>query len=415
MILRVPDREGTPQGGDESRRCLLVANIFPPVHGGSASVYESLARFGQGRVSVLAPFADYTTGHELEGWRAFDSAAPFRVHRLRLLRTRMLPHLRPRDRVILALQDVQLRLQLVVAIMRIVRAEKVRTVCIGELVAGGWLVRVCRDVLGLRTIVYVHGEEVNIIDSYDFSRSRRRATLAKADKVVAVSRFTRDSLVALMGVDPGKITLIRNGIDLSRFTRRARRADLAARYGIEGRRVLLTVGRLSERKGQDKVIEALPALRQAIPDLVYLLVGDGPLRALLEGQARALGVIDHVIFAGSVPHDEMADHYALADAFIMANRELPSGETEGFGLVFLEANACGVPVIAGRAGGSVDAVTDEVNGLLVDGEEADEIVAAVTRVFADGTLRARLVQQGLEVAAHSGWESRVRAFLDLCA
>jgi phosphatidylinositol alpha-1,6-mannosyltransferase len=253
MILRVPDREGTPQGGDESRRCLLVANIFPPVHGGSASVYESLARFGQGRVSVLAPFADYTTGHELEGWRAFDSAAPFRVHRLRLLRTRMLPHLRPRDRVILALQDVQLRLQLVVAIMRIVRAEKVRTVCIGELVAGGWLVRVCRDVLGLRTIVYVHGEEVNIIDSYDFSRSRRRATLAKADKVVAVSRFTRDSLVALMGVDPGKITLIRNGIDLSRFTRRARRADLAARYGIEGRRVLLTVGRLSERKGQDKV------------------------------------------------------------------------------------------------------------------------------------------------------------------
>jgi phosphatidylinositol alpha-1,6-mannosyltransferase len=148
---------------------------------------------------------------------------------------------------------------------------------------------------------------------------------------------------------------------------------------------------------------------------VYLLVGDGPLRALLEGQARALGVVDHVIFAGSVLHDEMADHYALADAFIMANRELPSGETEGFGLVFLEANACGVPVIAGRAGGSVDAVTDEVNGLLVDGEEADEIVAAVTRVFADGTLRARLVQQGLEVAAHSGWESRVRAFLDLCA
>jgi len=414
MSLRVPDRDGTPHAGDKSRRCLLVANIFPPVHGGSASVYDSLARFGQGRVSVLAPYADYTTGRELDGWRAFDAAAPFRVHRLHLLRTRMLAHLRPQDRVILAAQDVQLRLRLVLAILRIVRAEKIGTVCIGELVAGGWLVRVCRGLLGLRTIVYVHGEEVNITDTYDFSRSRRRATLEAADAVVAVSRFTRDSLVTLMGVDPARITLIPNGVDLSRFARRVRRDDLVQRYGIAGRRVLLTVGRLSERKGQDKVIEALPALRRAIPDLVYLLVGDGPLRPLLEGQARALGVEGCVIFAGSVAQEELADHYALADAFIMANRELPSGETEGFGLVFLEANACGVPVIAGRAGGSVDAVSDGVNGLLVDGEDTDAIVSAVSRVFLDDALRARLVGRGFEVAARSGWESRVDAFLELC-
>jgi phosphatidylinositol alpha-1,6-mannosyltransferase len=413
-MLRVPDRDGTPLAGDGSRRCLLVANVFPPVHGGSASVYESLARFGQGRVSVLAPYADYTTGRDLDGWRAFDAAAPFRVYRLRLLRTRMLPHLRPRDRVILALQDVQLRARLVLAITRIVRAENIGTVCIGELVAGGWLVRVCRDLLGLRTIVYVHGEEVNIIDSYDFSRSRRRATLAKADAVVAVSRFTRDSLVALMGVDPAIITLIPNGVDLSRFSQRSRRDDLVARYGLAGRRILLTVGRLSERKGQDKVIEALPALRQAIPDLVYLMVGDGPSRTLLEAQARSLGLDGCVVFAGSVPHEDLADHYALADAFIMANRELPSGETEGFGLVFLEANACGVPVIAGRAGGSVDAVSDGVNGLLVDGEDTNAIVAAVSRVFLDEALRVQLVRQGFDVASRSGWESRVDAFLNLC-
>jgi phosphatidylinositol alpha-1,6-mannosyltransferase len=408
IISAVPDRDVTP------RRCLLVANIFPPVHGGSASVYDSLARFGQGRVSVVAPYADYTTGRDLDGWRAFDAAAPFRVHRLRLLRTRMLAHLRPQDRLILAVQDVWLRVRLVLAIRRIVRAEGIGTVCIGELVAGGWLVRVCHTLLRLRTIVYVHGEEVNITDTYDYSRRRRRATLAAADAVVAVSRFTRDSLVALMGVDPGKITLIPNGVDLSRFAQRARRDDLVQRYGIAGRRVLLTVGRLSERKGQDKVIEALPALRRAIPDLVYLLVGDGPSRALLEGQARALGVAGCVIFAGSVPQDELPDHYALADAFIMANRELPSGETEGFGLVFLESNACGVPVIAGRAGGSVDAVTDGVNGLLVDGEDLDAIVDAVSRVFLDDALRAQLVRQGFEIASRSGWESRVDAFLELC-
>jgi phosphatidylinositol alpha-1,6-mannosyltransferase len=390
-----------------------VANVFPPIQGGSASVYECLARFGQGRVSVLAPFADYTTGRPLPGWRDFDDGAPFRVHRLRLLRTRMLAVLRPHDRVILAVQDVVLRIRLLRAIARIARAEGIGTVCVGELVAGGWLVPVCRRVLGLRTIVYVHGEEVNIIDSYDSSRSRRRATLAAADAVVAVSRFTRDALVDLMGVDPGKITLIPNGVDLSRFAPRPRRADLLARYGLGGRRVLLTVGRLSERKGQDKVIEALPALRVAIPDLAYLMVGEGPLRAALEARAAALGVRDCVVFAGSVSPAELVDHYALAEAFIMANRELPSGETEGFGLVFLEANACGVPVIAGRAGGSVDAVADGVNGLVVDGEDVSAIAAAVERIFADGALRGRLVAQGLAVTAEAGWASRVERFLAL--
>jgi phosphatidylinositol alpha-1,6-mannosyltransferase len=392
----------------------LVANVFPPIHGGSASVYECLARFGHGRVSVLAPSADYTTGRELPGWRAFDAAAPFPVHRLRLLRTRMLAKLRALDRVVLAVQDVFLRLRLLRAIARIARAEGIRTVCIGELVAGGWLVRVCHGLLGLRTIVYVHGEEVNIIDSYDASRSRRRGTLARADAVVAVSRFTRDCLVSLMGVEPAKITLIPNGVDVSRFAPRPARDDLRRRYGLGGRRVLLTVGRLSERKGQDRVIEALPELLKAIPGLTYLLVGDGPLRAVLEARARALRVQESVLFAGSVAPEELVDHYALAEAFIMANRELPSGETEGFGLVFLEANACGVPVVAGRAGGSVDAVTDGVNGLLVDGADPAAIAAAVMRIFQDEALRQQLVRGGIEVAARSGWADRVERFLALC-
>lgn len=413
IASKVPDRDGEPLGGTQARRCLLVANVFPPIHGGSASVYDSLARFGQGRVSVLAPSADYYTGRELSGWRAFDAAAPFRVHRLKLLRTRMLPKLRPHDRIILAAQDVVLRLQLVRAIARIARAENIGTVCIGELVAGGWLVGICRR-LGLRTLIYVHGEEVNVTDSYDFARRRRRATLAQADAVIAVSRFARDALIGLMGVDPAKITLIPNGVDLGRFFPRPRRADLMARYNLAGKRVLLTLGRLQERKGQDKVLEALPALRRSLPDLVYLMVGDGPSRAALQAQAQALGIGDCVVFAGVVPPDEVADHYALADTFIMANRELANGDTEGFGLVFLEANASGVPVIAGRAGGSVDAVTDGLNGLVVDGEDVHAITEAILRVFQDTNLRAGLVERGLAVAAQSGWASRVDTFLQIC-
>jgi phosphatidylinositol alpha-1,6-mannosyltransferase len=98
----------------------------------------------------------------------------------------------------------------------------------------------------------------------------------------------------------------------------------------------------------------------------------------------------------------------------MANRTLENGDTEGFGLVFLEANACAVPVIAGCAGGSVDAVMDGVNGLVVDGDRCEPIVAAVLRVLGDPALRAGLVSQGLAVAARSGWGDRVAAFLRVC-
>lgn len=397
------------------KRCLVVANTFPPVHGGSAVVYDSLARFGRGRVTVLAPRQDYRFRWPIRTWREFDRAAPFHVHRIHLLRTPLLdeaPTLR--DRIVAALQDVAIRIDLLRAIRRVAKAENIGVVCIGELVASGWLAAVCRRLFGLRSIIYIHGEEISSRMSYDVDGHRRRRALAEADGIVAVSRFTREALETTMGVPAAKIALISNGVDLQRFTPRARRDDLLARYGLAGRRVLLTVGRLYARKGMDRVIASLPAVRQVLPDISYLLVGDGPYRPVLEQLAEDLGVRDAVVFAGSVADSELIDHYALADAFIMANREMPDGDTEGFGLVFLEANACGIPVIAGKAGGSVDAVTDEVNGLVVDGEQTAQIAAAIVRLFQDDLLRQRLIETGKVVAARSGWDSRVDQFLDLC-
>ena len=397
------------------KRCLVVANTFPPVHGGSAVVYDSLARFGRGRVSVLAPREDYRFGWPIRFWREFDSAAPFRVHRIHLLRTCMLDHA-PSFwyRIVAALRDVTIRIDLLRAIHRIAKAENIGVVCIGELVASGWLAAVCRRLFGLRSVIYVHGEEISSRMEYDVDGRRRRRALAEADAIVAVSRFTRGALETAMDVPPEKIALISNGVDLRRFVARPRRQDLMARYGLAGRRVLLTVGRMHARKGMDRVIESLPAVLRVLPDVCYLLVGDGSYRTVLEQFTVACGVRDAVVFAGAVSDAELIDHYALADAFIMANREMPDGDTEGFGLVFLEANACGIAVIAGQAGGSVDAVTDEVNGLVVDGDQTAQISAAILRLFQDDALRERLVQTGNAVAAHAGWDSRVDQFLGLC-
>jgi phosphatidylinositol alpha-1,6-mannosyltransferase len=286
--------------------------------------------------------------------------------------------------------------------------------CIGELVAGGWLAGAGRRLFGLKTLIYIHGEEISTRTSYDQGGRRRRSALAAADAVVAVSRFTRDTLIGGFDVPPEKIELVSNGVDLTRFIPRPRAENLVARYKLQGRRVLLTVSRIYARKGMDRVIESLPAVLREVPDLVYLIVGEGSYRPALESLVALHDLGEHVRFAGSVPGHELADHYSLGDVFIMANREMPDGETEGFGLVFLEANACGLPVIAGRAGGSVDAVTDQVNGLLVDGDDPVAIAAAIIRMFEDDVLRDRLRAGGTEVALASGWDRRVEQFLRVC-
>jgi phosphatidylinositol alpha-1,6-mannosyltransferase len=267
---------------------------------------------------------------------------------------------------------------------------------------------------GLKTLIYIHGEEISTRTRYDEGGQRRRRAFAAADGIVAVSRFTRETLIDGFGVPAGKIELVSNGVDLARFVPRPRSGQLTARYGLAGRPVLLTVSRLYARKGMDRVIESLPAVLRRFPDLVYLVVGEGSFRPVLESLVVDHGLGGNVVFAGAVPDYELTEHYSLGDVFIMANREMPDGETEGFGLVFLEANACGLPVIAGRAGGSIDAVSDHVNGLVVDGDDTPAIAAAIIQMFEDDALRERLRIGGAEVALASGWDRRVEQFLRFC-
>jgi phosphatidylinositol alpha-1,6-mannosyltransferase len=396
-------------------RCLIVTSIFPPVMGGSATVYDSLARHGQGRVVVMAPRVNYLNGQKIPGAAAYDATCGFKVYRVRQLRTAILqapPNILQRAWV--AGKELVLRARVVLAIARTMKAEGITTLCIGELVSNGWLAGIARHWLGLFTIIYVHGEEVSIANAYDRNATRRRRALAAAGRVITVSRFSKQVLIDRMGVPAERITLIPNGVDLSRFSTRPRNPELTERYGLAGRRVLISVGRLVARKGIDRVIACLPALCGDYPDLVYLVVGDGEERDALERQVAELGLSDKVMFAGAVPDDELPDHYVLGDVFILPHGIMPNGDTEGFGIVFLEANACGVPVIAGSAGGSADAVQDGDNGLMIDGQDLAAIDAAVRRLLDDAALRDRLRKGGLYAASQSDWGNRARRFLDAC-
>jgi phosphatidylinositol alpha-1,6-mannosyltransferase len=159
--------------------------------------------------------------------------------------------------------------------------------------------------------------------------------------------------------------------------------------------VILTTGNLVARKGHDMVLRALARLDTEIANVTYLVVGDGPARSDLESLATALGVRDRVVFAGRALDADLPALYALADVFVMASRERrDENDVEGFGIVYLEAAACGKPVIGGRSGGIPEAVVDGVTGLLVDPSDPDDIAKTLASVLADSELAARLGLQG---------------------
>ena len=403
------------------RRVLLVVNNFPPVRGGSAVVYDAVARHAGGQVMVLTARRSYADGLPLIGWREHDRRAPYPVIRLDLLRTQLRGAARPGPlgRLALGIADLAIRARVLAVVLWLVLTARVRAVCIGELISAGWLLTALRLVPFLRRVIYMHGEELTTDDGYDEGFHRRRRCVAAAQRIVAVSRHTRAATLGLLGAAPGgaadrRIVLIENGVDPVRFCPGPKRPDLLACYGIEGAFVFVSVCRLLEKKGIDQAIRAFAAVAAAFPDCRYLVVGDGPDRARLAAIAAEEGVAGRVVFAGPVAEEDLVDHYRLGDVFVMPNRELANGDTEGFGLVFLEANACGLPVVAGGAGGSVDAVTDGVNGLVVDGRDVGAVAGAMRRLREDGRVRAELAAGGLAVARGADWGGKATGFVGAC-
>jgi phosphatidyl-myo-inositol dimannoside synthase len=243
-------------------------------------------------------------------------------------------------------------------------------------------------------IIYAHGNE--IFSALSSSWPKPRLSLIKAARVLANSRFTAE-LVEKAGAHPARIEVVHGACDVSRFRPVIANSQLRRELlgSTDRTPVILSVGGLMERKGHDMVITALPKLTERFPNLVYLIAGEGPYRPKLEELSSAIGVRDHVSFAGRVSDQDLPDLYAISDVFVMPSRHRQeAGDVEGLGLVYLEANACAKPVVAGRSGGVPDAVVDGVTGFLVDPLSAEDITSAIDRVLSSPELAGRLGSQG---------------------
>jgi phosphatidyl-myo-inositol dimannoside synthase len=289
---------------------------------------------------------------------------------------------------------------------RLIAEHGIETVWFGAAAPLALLARQARRSGAARVLASTHGHEVGW-SMLPVARSVLRRIGDGSDVVTFVSRYTRSRFASAFGPETA-LEHLPPGVDTDRFRPDpASRAELRARYGLGQRPTVVCLSRLVPRKGQDMLIQALPSIRQRVDGAALVIVGGGPYLAALRRLAVRHGVSDHVTFTGGVPATELPAHHAMADVFAMPCRTRGAGlDVEGLGIVFLEASATGVPVIAGCSGGAPETVRHNKTGLVVNGRSMNQVADAVAEILADPDRASAMGAAGRDwVTAHWRWDT----------
>ncbi len=362
----------TRRGPASIGRTLLITNDYPPRPGGIQSYLQNLVDLlPSDQLVVYAP-----------RWRGrshldFDAAAPYTV--VRHPTTLMLPTPLVARRA-----------------ARLVREHEIENVWFGAAAPLALLAPVVRRAGAHRVLASTHGHEVGW-SMLPGARQVLRAIGDTTDTVTFVSKYTRGRFASAFG-PAAALEYLPPGVDVERFAPDAEaREMIRERHGLGDRPVVVCLSRLVPRKGQDMLIRALPMIREQVPGAALLIVGGGPYATTLRDLAAATAGGEHVVFTGSVPAQELAAYHNAADVFAMPSRTRGGGlDVEGLGIVYLEAAACGVPVVAGDSGGAPETVIAGRTGLVVDGRSVPEIAEAVVAVLSDPVRARRMGAAGRE-------------------
>jgi phosphatidylinositol alpha-1,6-mannosyltransferase len=362
---------------------LLIATIeFPPQKGGIANYLAGLAEaLPADKVAVLAP--------KHVGAENFDSREKYKIYRKNLIS--QMPFVWPKW------------LPLVWHLWRTARREKVEVILVGQVLPVGTAAMVVKKIFKIPYFVSCHGMDILTAARDPRKKKLMNKILEQASGVIANSEFTKNELIKL-SVPESKIIVIypcvvkKDGIAPDKIL------EIKNRLGLADKKIILTVSRLMERKGHDRVIEALPKVLERVPNAIYVIVGSGPEGEKLKILSSKLQVENSILFTGEISEEKKAAFYQLCDVFIMTPRQIGS-DVEGFGTVYLEANQFGKPVVAGRSGGVGEAVVDGVTGIIMDPENVNQIAEAVIKLLTDEPLAKKLGEQGQErVEKEFRWE-----------
>jgi phosphatidylinositol alpha-1,6-mannosyltransferase len=368
-------------------RTLVVTNDFPPRQGGIQTfVAALLARRPAGSVVVLASDAPGST--------EYDKALPYPVVR------------RPTGMLLPTRSTAR-------AAVDLARRHGCDSAFFGAAAPLGLLAPVLRDAGVGHLVGVTHGHETGWV-ALPGSRQLMQRIASGLDVVTYISDYTRDRLAPALGART-RLAQLSPGVDVDRFTPDADGSGVRRRYGLGGAPVVVCVSRLVARKGQDVLVAGWPRVLARHPSARLLLVGGGPAEAGLRRAVAAGGVADSVVFTGPVNPDELPGHYAAGDVFAMPCRTRRAGlDVEGLGIVFLEAAACGRPVVAGTSGGAPEAVRQGVTGHVVDPRSPAAVADTIAGLLADSD-RARAMGAAGRAWVEERWSwTRIAAtFADL--
>lgn len=364
-------------------RTLLVTNDFPPRPGGIQSyVYALASRLPPDDLVVYAP-----------RWRhdshvRFDANQPF-------------PVVRHTTTLILPTPPVLRR------VTSLLREEHCEAVWFGAAAPLALMAPLLRRAGATRIVAATHGHEVGW-SMIPGARQALRAIGDHTDVITYVSRYTRGRFAAAFG-PRAALEYLPPGVDTTVFRPDPdARAHLRARYGLGQRPTILCLSRLVPRKGQDVLVAAMREIRRRVEGAVLVIAGRGPYEQRLRALADSTGVADDVVFTGRVAAAELAAHYTIADVFAMPCRTRAGGlDVEGLGIVYLEASATGVPVVAGNSGGAPETVRAGRTGVVVDGRCGSEVCDALVELLDNRTVAARMGAAG-RAWAQQRWQWDVR-------
>ena len=366
---------------------LLVTNDFGPRAGGIETfVMGLLERVPKGEVIVYTS-RQSSTGEYDRRWRDDYGVEVVRDKSSILL---------PTPRVIRNLQ-------------KLIDERNLSTVWFGAAAPLGVSARWLRRAGAQHIVALTHGHEVWWSKVWPFSWAISEIARS-VDVITYLGDFTHQA-IARRFKDKNKLTKIAPGIDTEHF-RPLDGRELREKYGIADRATIVSVGRLVHRKGQDRLVEAMPLVLKEIPEAHLVFIGEGPHRKRLDELVKKFKLENHVTFIGRIQYSDLPRHFSLGDIFAMPSRSRLFGlEVEGLGIVYLEASACGLPVVGGNSGGAPDAVKEGITGFVVDGNKLPEIADRIITLLKDDELRNQMGNAGRSWAMEEWqWKRWSQAF-----
>ena len=402
---------------------LINVGFLPEIGGSYRALYEFFRRFPRNSISVL-------TSHQ-KGDQDFDRIQDFPIER-DLFFTIMehggpiqflydLSNIR-RNRIITTLNNFVFP-HILVSKMAVKKTEEfvkkynADILIPGQAWTSGFIGTELKRRLGMPFTTFIYGEDVSLlyegpiitanplISFPGYCRERFIKSIEEAEVVIANSKETASKAIGL-NLNIKRLEIVYPGVDPELFRPDIETDHITKLLKINHHPIILSVGWLKTRKGFDRVVKVLPEIIKSFPNLLYIIRGKGPEKRNILTLAKKLGVQSHILFVDDLPYEYLPALYGLSDLFVMPNFTIPDTlEQEGFGMVFIEANCCGKPVIGGKSGGAIEAIKDGVTGFLIDSDSPDELTEKILFLLNNPEISKKIGLKGREIAIKNfSWE-----------